>query len=70
MDVRDPRCRCWVELWDASFEVVRRRLAENDGEVALRVLEVIGQPVAKARRQKPAKANPDWISPRDVRVVQ
>ena len=25
MGVRGPRCRCWVELWDASFEVVRQK---------------------------------------------
>ena len=49
--------------------VVRRRLTENDGEVALRVLESIKivQPVAKARRRKP---NPDWASPQHIRVIQ
>jgi hypothetical protein len=69
MDVKDPQCRYWLQLWDASFGVVRRRLTENDGEVALRVLESIKiiQPVAKARRRKP---NPDWISPQHVRVIQ
>ena len=36
MNVQDPQCRYWMELVDASIEVVRRRLAENYGEVALR----------------------------------
>jgi DNA-binding NarL/FixJ family response regulator len=70
MDVKVPQWPYWVQLWDASFEAIRRRLAENDGEVALSVLESILQPVGKARRRNPAKPNPAWISPRHVRVIQ
>jgi DNA-binding NarL/FixJ family response regulator len=70
MDVQDPQCQFWMELWDASFEVVRRRLAENDGKVAFRVIRSIIPPVTKARRRKPAKANLDRISQRHVRVIQ
>jgi hypothetical protein len=44
MDVRDSQRRYWMELWEASFEVVRRRLAENDGEVAWRVIRSIIPP--------------------------
>jgi hypothetical protein len=51
-----------MELWDASFEVVRRRLAGNDVEVASRVLESIIPSVAKVQRRKSMKANLDRIS--------
>jgi len=70
MDVKDPQWPYWVQLWDASFEAIRRRLAEKDGEVALTVLESIIQPVGKPRRRKPARLNPSWTSPRHVRVIQ
>ncbi len=70
MDVKDPQCRYWMELWDVSFEVVRRRLAENDGEVAFKVTRSIIPPVAKARRRKRVKAYLARISPRHVRVIQ
>ena len=70
MDAQDPQCRYWMELWDASVEVIRRRLTENDGEVGLSVLESILQPVGKPERRRPAKLNPAWISPRHVRVIQ
>ena len=46
------------------------KVAENDGEVGLSVLESILQPVGKPRRRRPAKLNPAWISPRHVRVLQ
>jgi hypothetical protein len=55
--VQNPQCRYWMELRYASFEVVRRSLAENDGDVALSVLRSIIPPVAKARRRKSVKAN-------------
>jgi hypothetical protein len=55
--------------WDASFEVVRCRLVENDGEVAFRVIRSIIPPVAKARRRKSLKANLGRISPRHIRVI-
>jgi hypothetical protein len=58
-----------MELWDASFEVVRRRLAGNDVEVASRVLESIIPSVAKVQRRKSMKANLDRISLRHVRVI-
>jgi DNA-binding NarL/FixJ family response regulator len=70
MDVQDSQRRYWMELCEASFEVIRRRLTENDGEVGLSVLESILQPVGKPRRRRPAKLNPAWISPRHVRVIQ
>jgi DNA-binding NarL/FixJ family response regulator len=57
-----------MELWNASFEVVRRRLAEYDGEVAFRVIRSIIPPVAKARRRKSLK-NLGRISPRHIRVI-
>ena len=43
---------------------------ENDEEVALRILQSIIPPVAKARRRKSVKAYLDRISPRHVRVIQ
>jgi hypothetical protein len=39
MDVKDPQCRYWVQLWHASSEAIRQ--LENDAEVALRVPEPI-----------------------------
>ena len=68
--MQDSQRRYWMELCEASFEVVHRRLAENDGEVALRVLESIIPPVAKARRRKSVRANLAGISQRHVRVIQ
>ena len=56
MDAQDSQRRYWMELWDASFEVVRRRLTENDGEVGLSVLESILQPVGKPRATKACEA--------------
>ena len=70
MDAQDPQCRYWMELWDASFEAIRRRLTENDGEVGLSVLESILQPVGKPRPRKSVKAYLAGISPRHVRVIQ
>ena len=70
MHVQDPQCRYWMEFWDASFEVVRRRLAENDGEVAFRVIRSIIPPVAKARQRKSLKAYLSRISQRHIRVIQ
>jgi hypothetical protein len=69
MHLQDSQRRYWMELWDASFEVVRRRLAEYDGEVAFRVIRSIIPPVAKARRRKSLKANLGRISPRHIRVI-
>jgi len=70
MHVQDSQRRYWMELWDASFQVVRRRLAEYDGEVAFRVIRSIVPPVAKARRRKSVKANLNGISQRHVRVIK
>jgi hypothetical protein len=58
-----------MEVWDASFEVVRFRLAEYDGEVVFRVIRPIIPPVAKARRRKSLKANLGRLSPRHIRVI-
>ena len=69
MHVQDSQRRYWIEVWDASFQVVRRRLAEYDGEVAFRVIRSIIPPVAKARRRKSLKANLGRISPRHIRVI-
>ena len=52
MQVQDSQRRYWMELCEALFEVVRRRVAENDGEVAFRVIRSIIPPVAKARAKK------------------
>jgi len=69
MHVQDLQRRYWIEVWNASFEVVRRRLAEYDGEVAFRVIRSIIPPVAKARRRKSLKANLGRISRRHIRVI-
>ena len=70
MRVQDSQRRYWMELCEASFEVVRRRLGGNDGEVAFKVIRSIIPPVGKARRRKSVKAYLDRISPRQVRVIQ
>jgi hypothetical protein len=69
MHLQDSQRRYWMELWDASFEVVRRTLAEYDGEVAFRVIRSIISPVAKALRRKSLKANLGRISQRHIRVI-
>jgi hypothetical protein len=58
-----------MELCEASVEVVRRRLAENDGGVAFKVIRSIIPPVAKARQRKSVKAYLSRISPRHIRVI-
>ena len=59
-----------MEVRCRSAEVVRRRLGENDGEVAFKVIRSIIPPVAKARPRKSVKAYLAGISPRHVRVIQ
>ena len=59
----------WMELRHASFDAVRRGLAEYDGEFTFRVIRAIIPPVAKARRRKSLKANLGRISPRHIRVI-
>jgi DNA-binding NarL/FixJ family response regulator len=70
MHVQGSQRRYWMELWDASFEVVRRRVAEYDGEVVFRVVRSIIPPVAKAQQRKSVKAYLSRISPRHIRVIQ
>jgi hypothetical protein len=53
-----------MELWDASFEVVRRRLAEYDGEVAFRVIRSI-IPVRResaSTKEPESKSGPDFAA--------
>jgi hypothetical protein len=61
MHVQDSQRRYWMELCEASFEVVLCRLRENEGEVAFKVIRSIIPPVAKARRRKSVKANLNGI---------
>lgn len=70
MDVSDPQYRYLVQSCDAALEVVRRRLKENDGKVAFRVLESIIQPVSKSQQRKPAKKTSSWIPLQHIRVIQ
>jgi hypothetical protein len=67
--MQNPQCRYWMELRHASFDAVRRRLAEYDGEFTFRVIRAIIPTVAKARRRKSLKANLGRISPRHIRVI-
>jgi hypothetical protein len=70
MDMNNPQYRCLLQSCDAALEVIRRRLKENDGEVAHMVLKLILQPVSKAQQGKPAKKVSSLIPLQHIRVIQ
>jgi len=67
--MNNPQYRYFVQSCEAALEVVRRRLKENDGMVAFRVLESIIQPASKAQQRKRAKKTSNWIPPQHIRVL-
>ena len=57
-DVKDPQRRHWMELWGASLEVVRRRLAEHDGEV----VDHPARRESASTKEPQSKSGPDFAA--------
>jgi DNA-binding NarL/FixJ family response regulator len=70
MDVNDQQYWYLLQSCDAALEAVRRRLKENDGRVALRVLESIIRPGSRGQQGKAAKKTSSWIPPQHIRVIR
>jgi hypothetical protein len=70
MDVNDPQFHVLLQSCPAAVEAVRRRLKENDGWVALSVLDSIIGPFRTRPRWMSAKWASRRIRPQQIRVIQ